>query len=133
MSVVTPADHPLAETVGKALRSVHDPEIPVNIFDLGLIYEARIDEHAGVHITMTLTTPNCPMAEVIPGQVEQAVAAVEGVSAAAVELTWDPVWDPQMMSEAAKLELDFTGKFDPAKLAKKPMGLSINRKEPPRR
>ena len=133
MSVVTPEDHPLAETVGKALRSVHDPEIPVNIFDLGLIYEARIDEHAGVHITMTLTTPNCPMAEIIPGQVEQAVAAVEGVSAAAVELTWDPVWDPQMMSEAAKLELDFTGKFDPAKLAKKPMGLSINRKEPPRR
>ena len=133
MSVVTPEDHPLAETVGKALRSVHDPEIPVNIFDLGLIYEARIDEHAGVHITMTLTTPNCPMAEIIPGQVEQAVAAVDGVSAAAVELTWDPVWDPQMMSEAAKLELDFTGKFDPAKLAKKPMGLSINRKEPPRR
>ena len=133
MSVVTPADHPLAEAVGKALRSVHDPEIPVNIFDLGLSYEARIDEHAGVHITMTLTTPNCPMAEVIPGQVEQAVAAVEGVSAAAVDLTWEPVWDPQMMSEAAKLELDFTGKFDPAKLAKKPMGLSINRKEPPRR
>ena len=133
MSVVTPEDHPLAEAVGKALRSVHDPEIPVNIFDLGLIYEARIDEHDGVHVIMTLTTPNCPMAEVIPGQVEQAVAAVEGVTAAAVDLTWDPVWDPQMMSEAAKLELDFTGKFDPAKLAKKPMGLSINRKEPPRR
>ena len=55
MSVVTPEDHPLAEAVGKALRSVHDPEIPVNIFDLGLIYEARIDEHAGVHVTMTLT------------------------------------------------------------------------------
>ena len=132
MSIVTPEDHPLAEAVGKSLRSVHDPEIPVNIFDLGLIYEARIDEQAGVHITMTLTTPNCPMAEVIPGQVEQAVAAVEGVSGVDVELTWEPTWDPQMMTEAAKLELDFTGKFDPAKLAKKPMGLSIKRKERPR-
>jgi FeS assembly SUF system protein len=132
MSIVTPEDHPLAEAVGKSLRSVHDPEIPVNIFDLGLIYEARIDECDAVHVTMTLTTPNCPMAEIIPGQVEQAIAAVEGVSAATVELTWDPVWDPQMMTEAAKLELDFTGKFDPKKLAKKPIGLSINRRESPR-
>jgi len=132
MNIVTPADHLLAEGITKALRGVHDPEIPVNILDLGLIYEARIDEQAGVHITMTLTTPNCPMAEVIPGQVEQAVAAVEGVSGVDVELTWEPIWDPQMMTEAAKLELDFTGKFDPAKLARKPMGLSINRKEKPR-
>ncbi len=133
MSTIIPEDHPLANAVRKALSSVRDPEIPVNIFDLGLIYEARIDEHAGVHVTMTLTTPNCPMAEVIPGQVEQAVAAVEGVTGAAVDLTWEPTWDPQMMSEAAKLELDFTGKFDPAKFAqKKPTPMTFNRKERPR-
>ena len=130
MSMITPEDHPLASAIGKALRSVHDPEIPVNIFDLGLIYEARIDEHAGVHVRMTLTTPNCPMAEVIPGQVEQAVAAVEGVTGVAVDLTWDPPWDPQLMSEAAKLELDFTGKFDPAKFTQKgPTSLTFDRKE----
>lgn len=131
MSIMTPEDHPLAESITKALRGVHDPEIPVNILDLGLIYEVRINEQSGVHITMTLTTPNCPMAEIIPGQVEKAVAAVEGVGDVAVDLTWEPTWDPQMMTEAAKLELDFTGKFDPAKLARKPMGLSINRKEQP--
>ena len=69
----------------------------------------------------------------IPGQVEQAVAAVEGVTGAAVDLTWEPTWDPQMMSEAAKLELDFTGKFDPAKFAqKKPTPMTFNRKERPR-
>ena len=123
----------LNDRIVKAMRTVHDPEIPVNIHDLGLIYSVDIQDGGKVAIQMTLTTPNCPMAEVIPGQVEQAVAAVDGVSGVAVELTWEPVWEPQMMSEAAKLELDFTGKFDPAKLAKKPIGLSINRREPPRR
>ncbi|MAB81888.1 MAG: hypothetical protein CMJ24_00425 [Phycisphaerae bacterium] len=95
--------------------------------------QIRIDEQSGVHVVITLTTPNCPMAEVIPGQVEQAVAAVEGVTGASVELTWEPVWESQMMTEAAKLDLDFTGKFDPAKFAaKKPTSLTFNRKERPR-
>ena len=118
------------ERITKALRQIHDPEIPVNIHDLGLIYDVDVDENGAASIRMTLTTPNCPMAEVIPGQVQAAVAAVEGVSSATVELVWEPTWTPEMMSEVARLELDFTGKFDPAKFMKKsPISLSINRKK----
>ena len=120
----------LKELVIKAIRKVHDPEIPVNIYDLGLIYDITIDADGAAAVRMTLTTPNCPMAEVIPGQVEQAVLTVEGVSSAEVELVWEPTWEPEMMSEVARLELDFTGKFDPAKFMKKsPTKLSINRRK----
>ena len=120
----------LKELVIKAIRKVHDPEIPVNIYDLGLIYDIAIDSKGAAAIRMTLTTPNCPMAEVIPGQVEQAVAAVEGITSSEVELVWEPTWEPEMMSEVARLELDFTGKFDPAKFMKKsPTKLSINRRK----
>ena len=118
------------DRIVKALRKVHDPEIPVNIQDLGLIYDVTVDENGAASIRMTLTTPNCPMAEVIPGQVQAAVAAVEGVTSATVELVWEPTWVPEMMSEVARLELDFTGKFDPSKFMKKaPTSLSINRKK----
>ena len=120
----------LNDRIVKAMRTVHDPEIPVNIHDLGLIYSVDIQEEGKVAIQMTLTTPNCPMAEVIPGQVQAAVAAVDGVSEVTVELVWEPTWEPEMMSEVARLELDFTGKFDPAKFMKKnPTQLSINRKK----
>lgn len=105
--------HPLHKLIVKSLRTVRDPEIPVNIYDLGLIYDLDIDDNANVHVTMTLTTPNCPMAEMIPGQVERAVKAVDGVNAVTVELVWEPVWTVERMTEAAKLELEFTGHTGP--------------------
>lgn len=87
-----------------ALKAIFDPEIPVNIYDLGLIYDVEIEEgHAKV--TMTLTTPHCPVAESMPAEVELRVGAVPGVGSAEVNLVWDPPWDPQKMSDEAKLEL----------------------------
>jgi FeS assembly SUF system protein len=94
----------LYEGVIDALKDIFDPEIPVNIYDLGLIYGVEIaDSHAVV--TMTLTTPHCPVAESMPGEVELRVGAVPGVGSAEVNLVWDPPWDPQKMSDDAKLEL----------------------------
>ena len=98
-----PAD---AGAVEEALKSVHDPEIPVNIFDLGLIYEVDRQESGDVFITMSLTAPGCPVAGEMPGQVAEAVAAVAGVGEVTVELVWDPAWTPERMSEDAKLALD---------------------------
>lgn len=88
-----------------ALRMVYDPEIPVNIFDLGLIYEVTFDAENIVYIKMTLTAPGCPVAGTFPGVVENAVRKVANVSDAIVELVWDPPWDQDCMSEAAKLQL----------------------------
>ncbi|HLZ77855.1 MAG TPA: SUF system Fe-S cluster assembly protein [Sphingomonas sp.] len=94
----------LYEAVIDALKEIYDPEIPVNIYDLGLVYGVEIaDAHAVV--TMTLTTPHCPVAESMPGEVEMRVGAVPGVGSAEVNLIWDPPWDPQKMSDEAKLEL----------------------------
>jgi FeS assembly SUF system protein len=95
----------LYENVIAALRDIFDPEIPVNIYDLGLIYGVDIDEGGGVMVTMTLTTPHCPVAESMPAEVELRVAGVPGVRDAEVNLVWDPPWDPQKMSDEAKLEL----------------------------
>ncbi len=94
----------LYEAVIDALKDIYDPEIPVNIYDLGLVYNVEI---SGGHtiVTMTLTTPHCPVAESMPGEVEMRVAAVPGVGSAEVNLIWDPPWDPQKMSDEAKLEL----------------------------
>jgi len=89
----------------EALRRIHDPEIPINIYDLGLIYDLQIDDMGRVEIQMTLTAPGCPVAQTFPGQVEAAVAAVFGVSRAHVDLVWDPPWDRERISEAARLEL----------------------------
>ncbi|HEY4546372.1 MAG TPA: SUF system Fe-S cluster assembly protein [Pedomonas sp.] len=94
----------LYDRVLDALRNIFDPEIPVNIYDLGLIYGLEIDEGHAV-ITMTLTTPHCPVAESMPGEVETRVGAVPGVGSVEVNLVWDPPWDPQKMSDEAKLEL----------------------------
>lgn len=88
-----------------ALKTVHDPEIPVNIYELGLIYDVIISEQANVHIKMTLTTPHCPEAQSIPARVEQAVKSVPGVSDVVVEIVWDPPWTQEKMSEVARLEL----------------------------
>ena len=96
-------DDLVAEIVA-ALRQIFDPEIPVNIYDLGLIYNVEIaDGHAVV--TMTLTTPHCPVAETMPGEVELRVLSVPGVASAEVNLVWDPAWDPGKMSDEAKLEM----------------------------
>jgi len=96
----------LKNKIVEVLKGIYDPEIPVNIHEIGLIYEVNIDDDANVHILMTLTSPMCPVAESLPPEVEEKVAAVDGVASARVEVTWDPPWEPEMMSEAAKLELD---------------------------
>jgi len=90
-----------------ALRSVYDPEIPVNIYDLGLIYEIKVSGQGEAYIKMTLTSPNCPIAEDMPISVRDAVASVEGIQKVDVELTFEPEWTKEMMSDAAKLELGF--------------------------
>lgn len=95
----------LYEAVIEALKEIYDPEIPVNIYDLGLIYDVQVSPESHVKVLMTLTTPNCPVAESMPGEVELRVGAVPGVGDAEVELVWDPPWDPQKMTDEAKLEL----------------------------
>jgi FeS assembly SUF system protein len=99
----------LEERVIAAVRSCYDPEIPLNIYDLGLIYELKVDPAGKVAIRMTLTTPACPVAGSLPGEVRSRVLAVPGVNAADVELVWDPPWDKDRMSEEARLQL---GLFD---------------------
>ncbi|MDH4070839.1 MAG: DUF59 domain-containing protein [Ignavibacteria bacterium] len=88
-----------------AIRTCYDPEIPVNIYELGLIYDVKVAADGGVLVIMTLTTPNCPAAQTLPREVEAKVAAVQGVTAARAEVVWDPPWSQTMMSEAARLEL----------------------------
>ena len=100
-------DHALYEPICEACRTVHDPEIPVNIFDLGLIYTVTIDEASNVVILMSLTAPGCPVAGEMPGWVEDAVSAVPGVQSVTVSLIWEPQWGMDMMSDEARLELGF--------------------------
>lgn len=89
----------------EALRTCFDPEIPVNIYELGLIYEVKVDPSGAVGIRMTLTSPNCPAAQSLPAEVEAKAKAVPGVTDVKVDVVWDPPWEPSRMSEAAKLEL----------------------------
>ena len=95
----------LYESVVDALKEIYDPEIPVNIYDLGLIYGVEVTPEADVVVTMTLTTPHCPVAESMPGEVELRVSSVPGVRDAEVNLVWDPPWDPAKMTDEARLEL----------------------------
>ena len=95
----------LRERVEAVLHTIYDPEIPVNIYELGLIYNLDVSENGVVDIKMTLTAPNCPAAGMMPAEVEAKVCAVDGVTSANVELVWDPPWDKSRMSEAARLEL----------------------------
>ena len=95
----------LYESVIEALKDIYDPEIPVNIYDLGLIYAVEVTPDADVAITMTLTTPHCPVAESMPGEVELRAGSVPGVRDAQVNLVWDPPWDPSKMTDEARLEL----------------------------
>jgi FeS assembly SUF system protein len=95
----------LYEAIIVALKEIYDPEIPVNIYDLGLIYGVEVTDEGHAAVTMTLTTPHCPVAESMPAEVELRVGSVPGVAVADVNLVWDPPWDPQKMSDDAKLEL----------------------------
>jgi len=98
-------DPELRDRVLEALKTVRDPEIPVNLVDLGLIYELQVNRDGTVYVEMTLTTPSCPVAGALPGQVQQAVSSVPGVTEARVKLVWTPPWTQDRMSEEAKLEL----------------------------
>ena len=89
----------------EALRTCFDPEIPVNIYELGLIYDVKVEPSGAVEVRMTLTSPHCPVAQSLPAEVEARIKAVPGVTDARVEVVWDPPWEPSRMSEAAKLQL----------------------------
>ena len=95
----------LVEAVVEALKSIYDPEIPVDIYELGLIYDVTVSEDGDAVVSMTLTTPKCPVAESMPGEVELRVLSVPGIRDAEVKLVWDPPWDPSKMSDEARLEL----------------------------
>jgi len=97
----------LQDKVLQTIKTIYDPEIPVDIYELGLIYEINIYPVNNVYVLMTLTSPSCPSAEVIPGEVEQKLKAIEGINEVKVEVTFDPPYSQEMMSEAAKLELGF--------------------------
>ena len=98
--------------VVEALRSCFDPEIPVNIYELGLIYDIKVESSGQTHVKMTLTAPSCPVAGSLPAEVEAKVRAVPGITGVKLELVWDPPWDRSRMSEAAKLQLGFDLGFD---------------------
>tara|TARA_B100001057_G_C22385608_1_gene770175 strand:+ start:317 stop:679 length:363 start_codon:yes stop_codon:yes gene_type:complete len=100
-------DHPLYDSLVEACRTVYDPEIPVNIYDLGLIYTIDVNEENEVKITMTLTAPGCPVAGEMPGWVAEAIEPVAGVKEVDVTLVWEPPWGMDMMSDEARLELGF--------------------------
>lgn len=97
----------LENRIIEVLKTVYDPEIPVDIYELGLVYNLGVAADGKVEITMTLTSPACPVAESLPVQVEEKVNAIEGVSSVKVDITWDPPWSPDRMSEAARLTLGF--------------------------
>jgi len=96
----------LKNKVIEEIKKIFDPEIPVNIYELGLIYKVEIDEKNKVNVDMTLTSPNCPVAESLPNQVKDSIMKVEGVSEVDLKVVWEPPWDKNKMSEAAKLELN---------------------------
>ncbi len=105
-----PRDHKLWAAMDKALREVYDPEIPVNVYELGLIYKIEIkdnaDRGADVDVKMTLTSPHCPVAQEMPGMIQNALFPVDGVDNVDVEIIWEPAWEPSMMAETAKLQLN---------------------------
>lgn len=106
-AIVNTADEIVSNRIIDVLKTCYDPEIPVDIWELGLIYEVNVNEEKEVVVKMTLTSPSCPVAEILPPEVEQKIRDTEGVKAAKVDLTFDPPWEKSMMSEEAQLELGF--------------------------
>jgi len=114
MTELTPSTEPtltvsevvaLEDRIVETIRTCYDPEIPVNIYDLGLIYDVKVETTGHAHVKMTLTSPGCPVAGTLPGEVEARISTLPGVKETKVEIVWDPPWDKNMMSEAAKLQL----------------------------
>ena len=101
------APDPLRERVIDQIKTCYDPEIPVDIWELGLIYDVAVQEGGEIHVRMTLTSPMCPVAEILPPEVEAKIRQVDGVASVKLDLVWEPPWNPEMMSEAARLELGF--------------------------
>lgn len=99
----------LREEIVEAIRTIKDPEIPVNIYDLGLIYGIEIDDACNVKVMMTLTTPNCPVADALPSSVKQKISELDGAGEVNVEMTWEPAWTPEMMTPEAKSAMDLMG------------------------
>jgi FeS assembly SUF system protein len=97
---------PIADAVVQVLKTVYDPEIPVDIYELGLIYQVEVRDGAEVYIQMTLTTPMCPVAEILPAEIEEKVRMLPEVEKVVLDLVWEPPWSPDMMSESARLELN---------------------------
>ncbi len=95
----------LVDAIQETLKTIYDPEIPVNLWELGLIYEVRVDDNFNAYILMTLTTPNCPVAESLPAEVKEKIQGIQGIKEVNLELTFEPPWDSEMLSEEAKLEL----------------------------
>ena len=106
-AIINTENKELADKVIDVLKTIYDPEIPVDIWELGLIYEVNINSDNEVEVKMTLTSPSCPVAETLPPETEQKIAEVEGVRKAKVEITFEPPWEKSMMSEGAQLELGF--------------------------
>ncbi len=106
-AIINTHDTPLAQRVIDTIKTCYDPEIPVDIWELGLIYEINIDEGNNLGVKMTLTSPSCPVAETLPPEVEQKLREIEGIRSAKVEITFEPPWEKEMMSEVAQLELGF--------------------------
>lgn len=106
-AIINSKDTDLAQRVIDMIKTCFDPEIPVDIWELGLIYEINIDEEGNLNIMMTLTSPSCPVAETLPPEVEEKLRGVEGIKSAKIELTFEPTWEKEMMSEVAQLELGF--------------------------
>ncbi len=100
------SEHELTSKIVAAIKEIYDPEIPVNIYELGLIYKVDVNKDNDVYVEMTLTSPGCPVAQEMPGWVQSAVMPVEGVRHVDVDIVWDPIWDPSMMAETAKLQLN---------------------------
>ena len=96
----------LKEKIIKEIKKIYDPEIPVNIYELGLIYDIKVEKNNNIKVKMTLTTPNCPVAESLPKEVKDSIMEIKEINNVDLELVWDPPWDKSMMSEAAKLELN---------------------------
>lgn len=106
-AIIDTPNTPLAQMVIDVIKTCYDPEIPVDIWELGLIYEIKIDDDNNLNVKMTLTSPSCPVAETLPPEVEEKLRNIEGIKSAKIELTFEPPWEKEFMSEVAQLELGF--------------------------